>query len=115
MDINYPNIDVHEINKLTIIANESYEEFVKNLQNEIKNNLFERATKANPEYFFMKKIYNLNNESITITKEQANRIYKYLILNNYLDENDIPNDKYLNDLKNDSTVNLSDEFLNFAK
>jgi type III restriction enzyme len=115
MDINYPNIDVHEINKLTVIANESYEEFVKNLQNEIKNNLFERATKANPEYFFMKKIYNLNNESITITKEQANRIYKYLILNNYLDENDIPNDKYLNDLKNDSTVNLSDEFLNFSK
>src|SRR5690606_31920314 len=42
---------IHEINKLTVIASESYEAFAKGLQNEIAATLKDRPQRAEVEYF----------------------------------------------------------------
>lgn len=39
MDATVPDLDVHEVNVLTVIANDSYERFVKGLQAELKEDL----------------------------------------------------------------------------
>ncbi|PKM87516.1 MAG: restriction endonuclease subunit R [Firmicutes bacterium HGW-Firmicutes-10] len=95
MDSTVTDINVHEVNKLTVIANDSYESFVKGLQEEISNALFERPRKAIPSYFEGKKISQSNGETSIVSQDQSNMIYKYLIANNYLDDNDVPNENYL--------------------
>ena len=49
--------EVHEINKLTVIASESYESFAKGLQSEIAATLKERPQKATIEFFVGKNDY----------------------------------------------------------
>ncbi len=42
--------DVHNINKLTVIANESYEDFAKNLQRELREILADRPSKVEVDF-----------------------------------------------------------------
>ena len=95
MDATIPNFDVHSLNVLTVIANDSYEDFVKGLQAELRENLYERPTKASKEFFNGKKAI-VGGVEITITAQQANKIYFYLIKNDYIDEDEKPNDNYKN-------------------
>lgn len=92
---------VHVINKLTVIASESYKEFVTDLQKQIKDVLYERPTKASKEYFVNKTV-KVNGESVTITEQQATAIYRYLIKNDYIDDNDHVTDAYHADLENNA-------------
>ena len=93
MDATIPNFDVHSINILTVVANDSYEDFVKGLQSELKDNLYERPKKATKE-FFAGKVVKINGVETTITTPQAHAIYKYLIKNDYIDNDDKPTQEY---------------------
>jgi type III restriction enzyme len=42
---------VHDVNVLTVIANESYKDFVSALQTDIKEMLYDRPLAATSEYF----------------------------------------------------------------
>ena len=48
---------VHKVNKLTVVASESYKDFVTDLQRQIKDVLYDRPTKASKEYFVGKMIH----------------------------------------------------------
>lgn len=98
MDATIPNFDVHSLNVLTVIANDSYEDFVKGLQTEIKEDLYERPSKASKEFFAGRKIV-VDGEETTITTAQAYAIYKYLVKNDYVDDQDKPTDAYKNDVQ----------------
>lgn len=76
---------VHEINKLTVIANENYEQFVDALQKETKEALRERPTKATAEYFEQFTV-TLDGEKHKITEQEAASIVAYLFDNDYVDE-----------------------------
>ena len=76
---------VHEINKLTVIANENYEQFVDALQKETKEALRERPTKATPEYFEQFTI-TVEGEKHKITGQEAASIVAYLFDNDYVDQ-----------------------------
>jgi type III restriction enzyme len=78
---------VHDINKLTVIASDSYKDFVSDLQKKIKEDLYERPTKASVSYFSGKKV-KANEEFATITERQAKMIYQYLSKNDYIDCDD---------------------------
>ena len=93
MDSTIPNFDVHAINVLTVIANDSYEEFVKGLQTEMKETLYERPSRASKEFFAGKKIV-VGGEERIITSQQATSIYRYLLKNDYIDDNDKPTETY---------------------
>lgn len=77
--------DVHEINKLTVIANESYVDFTSALQKETREVLRERAAKATVAYFTGKQI-KIGEELHTIDELEASRIIIYLEDNGYIDE-----------------------------
>ena len=77
--------DVHEINKLTVIANESYDQFARNLQEEIKELLADRPVKVDVTLFTNKVLTNQEGQTIRITKEQADSIHFDLIRQGYID------------------------------
>lgn len=79
---------VHEINKLTVIASESYEAFAKGLQTEIAATLKDRPQKAEVEYFVSKLIRNEKDEEYRITEDDAKKLNKLLYKNDIIDEDD---------------------------
>lgn len=76
--------DVHEVNRLTVIANESYADFTSALQKETREVLRERAVKATVAYFIGKQI-RIGEEQHTIDESEASRIIIYLEDNGYVD------------------------------
>lgn len=99
---------VHKINKLTVIASESYKDFVTVLQKQIKEVLYERPTKATIDYFVDKTVL-IEGVPQKLDKAQAVRIYQYLVANQYVDENEHVTEQYHVDLENNTLAPLSDE------
>lgn len=78
---------VHEINVLTVVASESYKNFVANLQEEISDALSARPRKAD-EAYFTGKVIKTETGTLQVTPALAKQIYKYLLKNDYTDESD---------------------------
>ncbi|MBR3148577.1 MAG: DEAD/DEAH box helicase family protein [Eubacterium sp.] len=96
---------VHDINVLTVIASDSYRDFVRDLQADIKKVLYDRPTKATAEYF-EGKIIKLGETEHEIDVKEAKKIWKYLYVNDYIDEDDNVTDEYRTDLANDALAPL---------
>ena len=105
MDIEACGDSIHDINKLTVIASESYKAFVTGLQGDIEKELRERPKKATMEYFEGKNI-TINDESFVISTKQARDVYKYLIKNDYIDDDDNISESYRIDLINNTLPEL---------
>ena len=86
MDAELLGDDVHEVNQLTVIANESYADFTSALQRETREVLRERAAKATIDYFKNKKI-KMGEDIHTISESEASHIIVYLEDNGYIDDN----------------------------
>lgn len=99
---------VHKVNKLTVVASESYKEFVTDLQRQIKEVLYDRPTKASKEYFVGKTV-QVDGISQKISDQQATAIYRYLLKNDYIDDNEHITDQYRADLDNNALTPLADE------
>lgn len=98
---------VHDVNLLTVIASESYKDFVGTLQSNIKEELYDRPSKATIEYFEGKTVM-VDGEPIIIDKTQAKIIYKYLAKNDYIDSDDNVTDEYRADRLNNSLAPVPD-------
>ncbi len=114
MDSTIPDFDVHEMNVLTVIANDSYEDFVKGLQTEMKETLYERPSRASKEFFSGKKIF-VNGEEIVISSQQATAIYRYLLKNDYIDDSDKPTDTYKNAVAEGTLVPMPAELAHISE
>ena len=90
---------VHNINKLTVIASESYKNFVGDLQKQIKEVLYDRPSKATIEYFEGKTVM-VGEVPTVIDARQAKDIYRYLLKNDYIDNDDNVTDSYRTDIEN---------------
>ena len=99
---------VHNVNLLTVIASESYKNFVNSLQSDIKAELYDRPSKATIEYFEGKTVM-VGDEPVVIDKTQAKIIYKYLAKNDYIDNDDNVTDEYRTDLANNSLAPVPEE------
>jgi type III restriction enzyme len=77
---------VHELNKLTVIASESYEAFAKGLQKEIADTLKDRPQKAEVDYFISKVITNEQGEELRLTEDDAKKLQFKLIVGEIIDE-----------------------------
>ena len=97
---------VHDINKLTVIANENYSSFVDALQKETKETLRERPTQATVEYF---KDITIKVEGglHTISEQEAAGIVSYLFDNDYIDEKGNIQQAYHTDLENGTLAPMS--------
>ena len=96
---------VHDINVLTVVANESYKDFVSGLQSEISQALSARPRKADKEYFAGKTI-TTDTGSLEITPDMATKIYRYLLKNDYTDDTDAITETYHEAKENGTLVAL---------
>lgn len=99
MDTDILGSQVQQVNQLTVIASDGYRDFVADLQCGIRDDLYERPTRATKEYFAGKTVV-INGSDVTVTEKQANDIYRYLIKNDYIDGDDHVTEKYRADLAN---------------
>src|SRR5690606_27411340 len=99
---------VQELNKLTVIASESYAQFVGDLQKKIKEVLYDRPSKATEDYFIGKTVM-VEGLPQVITKEQAHEIYRYLLKNDYVDRKDHVSDEYRHAFRSKSLAVLPPE------
>ncbi len=98
---------VHDVNLLTVIASESYRDFVTDLQSDIKTVLYDRPTRATSEYFVGKYV-KVGEDSVLIDDEKANEIEFYLIQNGYVDAKRKVTDRYRADCAADALAPLSE-------
>jgi type III restriction enzyme len=85
MDAETLGDEVHDVNRLTVIANESYADFTSALQKETREVLRERSVVASTNYFAGKKIM-VEGKLYTISDVEASHIMSYLDDNGYIDE-----------------------------
>ncbi|WP_232718527.1 type III restriction-modification system endonuclease [Gordonia metallireducens] len=84
---------VHDINELTVVTDESYTDFVTGLQREIADSLAARPRKASVKFFTGKTIQTPSGESV-VEEALAQALYKYLIRNDYLNDDDTVSETY---------------------
>ena len=99
---------VHEVNVLTVVASESYRDFVAALQKDISDSLSARPKVADKAYF-AGKIVPTETGPITVTDDQATDIEFYLIQNGYVDKKRNVTEKYHQDKKSGTLATLPDE------
>ena len=97
---------VHDINKLTVIANESYSTFVDDLQKKTRESLRERPRKATMGFFKDKTVLLADGTKHTVTENEAVSIQAYLYDNEYIDEQGVVTQRYKDDLQENRLVAL---------
>src|SRR3546814_17534520 len=78
---------------LSVIASESYTDFVGGLQKEIAESLSARPRKASQAYFAGKQLQTPEGP-VTVTDQMATQIHRYLIKNDSIDASDQIPDVY---------------------
>ena len=91
--IDAPEI-VHNVNVLTVVANESYKDFVAGLQKDISQSLSTRPRVADEKYFTGKVLKTEDGEEVTVNANMARQIEFYLIQNGFVDFDKKITEKY---------------------
>ena len=99
---------VHQTNVLTVVASESYKEFVTALQRDISDSLSERPRVADVKYF-TGKIMQTKDGNVEVTPDMAEGIEFYLIQNGYVDRKKNVAQKYHDALKNEELADLPED------
>lgn len=86
--------EIHKLNNLTVVTNDSYKEFVSNLQAELLSAIQNRPTQATPEYFKGKILKLSDGSKLEVTELMAKQINKHLSKHDYIDDNDQLTPKY---------------------
>ncbi len=110
MDSNSLGSNVHNVNILTVVANESYDSFVKQLQTEIADVVAYRPKEVTAKLFMNRVISDsTGTKKLEIDQTAATKIYQVMIKNDYIDEHNLPTDKYHEDVSSGRFV-VSEEF-----
>ncbi|WP_075572338.1 type III restriction-modification system endonuclease [Megasphaera coli] len=112
MDANMLGSDVHNINVLTVIANESYDSFAKGLQQELAEAVTDRPRAVTADLFEGKTVKDGAGNSETIDGKMANGIYFDLVQNGYVDRDGTLTDLYYKD-KTDGNIRLPDNLIEY--
>lgn len=112
-DSNVLGNDVHNINVLTVIASESYENFAKGLQEEIAEAVADRPRAVTANLFVGKVIRDDQGNEQVIDGEIAAAIMYDLTINRYVDKKGMLTDKYYEDKKN-SALEFDEEIADSA-
>ncbi|MDD4518807.1 MAG: DEAD/DEAH box helicase family protein, partial [Limnochordia bacterium] len=105
MDSNVLGGDVHFVNVLTVIANESYDSFAKRLQSEIAEVVADRPVRVTEALLVNKVIYDADGKNeLTIDDDLAAKLTFSLTTNGYLDYNKRLTEKYYSDVKSGTLI-----------
>ena len=96
---------VHDINVLTVIANESYQDFVSALQRDIATTLLSRPRQANVDYF-EGKLLQTDHGTVIMSHDMAEELEFYMIQNGYVDKKREIVEKYHQAKKQENLASL---------
>ncbi|MHB1041426.1 MAG: type III restriction-modification system endonuclease [Eubacteriales bacterium] len=99
MDTNLLGEDVHNVNVLTVVANESYDSFAKGLQTELAEAVADRPRMVTVDLFKNKVIKDASGAEQVVDIDLAQSIYEGLITSGYVKKG-VLTDKYYEDKKN---------------
>lgn len=105
---------VHDINVLTVVASESYKDFVAALQKDISESLSARPRLAN-EAYFTGKVLGTESGNVEVSPQLAKQIYRYLVKNDYTDDMDRVTGAYHEARKEGALAVLPPELAPYAK
>lgn len=97
-DVTVLGEDVHNINVLTVIANESYESFASALQTELAEAVADRPVRVTMDLFKNKVVKDGDGNEQLIDTDMAQAIYDELVENGYVKKGQLT-DKYYEDKK----------------
>ncbi|MCK6415454.1 MAG: DEAD/DEAH box helicase family protein [Giesbergeria sp.] len=104
---------VHDVNVLTVVASESYKDFVAALQKDISDSLSARPKVAD-EAFFTGKVLKTAFGDVEVSPQLAKQIYKYLLKNDYTDDADRITGTYHDAKKAETLAELPPELKPYA-
>lgn len=107
MDTNLLGEDVHNVNVLTVVANESYDSFAKGLQTELAEAVADRPCRVTVELFKDKVIKDSQGVEQVVDIDLAQSIYEGLITSGYVKKG-VLTDKYYEDKKHGS-IEIAEE------
>ena len=99
---------VHDVNVLTVVANESYKDFVTGLQNDISETLSARPRVADVKYF-TDKVLKTETGAVKVTEDMAEGLEFYLIQNGYVDRKKNITEKYHEAKKEETLAELPED------
>ncbi|SMF44256.1 type III restriction-modification system endonuclease [Desulfovibrio gilichinskyi] len=104
---------VHQTNVLTVVASESYKDFVTALQKDISDSLSERPRVADIKYFTGKIMLTPSGE-VEVTQDMAEGIEFYLIQNGYVDRKKQISQKYRDSVNRNEFAHLPEDLQPFS-
>lgn len=113
MDTNALGNDVHNVNVLTVVASESYDNFAKGLQNEIAEAVANRPRAVTAELFIGKVIKDEKGNEQVVNEDTGRAIYFDLIVSGYIDKKGVLTDKYYEDKAN-GEIKIAEEVADSA-
>ncbi len=113
MDWNALGSDVHNVNVLTVIANESYDSFSRGLQMEIAETIVDRPMRVKQELFVDHIVKDDKGNDFFITSDVASIIHFGLIMNGYVNKFGELTEKYYCD-RRDHAIKVADEVEEYA-
>ncbi|MBY5436193.1 type III restriction-modification system endonuclease [Rhizobium leguminosarum] len=99
---------VHDINVLTVVASESYRNFVDALQKEMVEALTARPRQANEEYF-KGKVLHTEDGTVEVSQDMAAGIEVFLVQNGYVDRQKNITEKYQTARQSDTIAELPED------
>lgn len=105
---------VHDVNVLTVVASESYKDFVTALQKDISESLSARPRVADVTYFTGKVLKTATGD-IKVTPQIAKQIYKYLLKHDYTDDGDRITTDYHEAKQNGTLAELPAELIPYTE
>lgn len=103
--------EVHKVNRLTVIASEGYATFVADLQHDIRQDLYDRPTKADVDFFIGKLVTCDDGAKYTITKNDAQEIYFHLRMKGYITKDGEVTETFRKACAEETLLPLADELL----
>lgn len=96
--------DVHKVNLLTVVASESYEDYVAGLQSDIKTTLRERPQKIEVDFFSGANVL-VDGVQVSFSEGDSKALYRFLLKNDYLDEaTERPSERFREDVAEGSFI-----------
>lgn len=101
MDASVLENEFFDMNKLTVVASESYDTFAKELQKEIVDSLSERPAKLKIKVLANRVLKNKNGDKFVIDEDTAANIVLMFRMKGYVDEKFQITDKLIKDIEED--------------
>lgn len=113
-DYDFIGSEFDNINKVTVIATDSYSEFVAGLQKELQESLYDRASTISENYFLDRVVKNDKGEQLRLNDYYTRAILRYMLKNDYLDDYGKITTKYNHSVQTNQLIDLPSDLQPFS-